>query len=88
MFNLFNLLASVDFFTSIHKPDGTVIVLELLPFTKEIKRLSEFYLKKKKKSRMDEKGTIIKNIDVRHWPPKRVAGEVCLRPMRGLYNSR
>lgn len=48
MFNLFNLLASVDFFTSIHKPDGTVIVLELLPFTKEIKRLSEFYLKKKK----------------------------------------
>lgn len=46
MFNLFNLLASVDFST--YKPDGTVIVLELLPFTKEIKRLSEFYLKKKK----------------------------------------
>lgn len=36
---------------------------------------------------MDEKGTIIKNIDARHWPTKSVAAEVCLRPMRGLYHS-
>jgi hypothetical protein len=81
MFHLFNLLASVDIL-----PTNliAVIVLELSPFTKEIKRLSEFYLKK---SRMDEKRTIIKNINARHWPTMRMARKVCLRPMRGLYLS-